>query len=66
MNSAQVVFFVITPWHLSAPHQISRRPAALLTRAAATAGTNVPDPTAHYSLLYGMDEGSEHTARQSG
>lgn len=44
LNSAQAVFFVITLWHLNAPHQISLRHAALLTRAAVTAGTNVPDP----------------------
>lgn len=44
LNSAQAVLFVITPWHLNAPHQISLRHAALLTRAAVTAGTNVPDP----------------------
>lgn len=44
LNSAQAVVFVITPWHLNAPHQISLRQAVLLTRAAVTAGTNVPDP----------------------
>lgn len=44
LNSAQAAVFVIAPWHLSAPHQISLRHAALLTRAAVTAGTNVPDP----------------------
>lgn len=44
LNSAQAVFFVITPWHLNGLHQISLRHAALLTGAAVMAGTNVPDP----------------------
>lgn len=44
LNSAQGVCFVIAPWHLSGPHQISLRHAALLTRAAVMAGTNVPHP----------------------
>lgn len=43
LNSAQAVVFVITPWHLNASHQISLRHAALLTRAAVTATTNVLD-----------------------
>lgn len=44
LNSAQAACFVIAPWHLSGPHQISPRHAALLTRAAVMAGTNVPHP----------------------
>lgn len=43
-NSAHAVFFVIIPWHLNAPHQISLWHAVPLTRAAVTAGTNVQDP----------------------
>lgn len=43
LNSAQAASFVITPWHLHAPHQISLRHVALLTRAAVMAGTNAPD-----------------------
>lgn len=66
LNFGQAVFFVITPWHLRAPHQMSLWHAALLTRAAVMAGTNVPEPLAHHSHLYWIDDGREHAARQSG
>lgn len=43
---APAVCFVIVPWHLNDPHQISLQHAALLTRAAVMAGTNVSHPLA--------------------
>lgn len=63
LNTAQADSLVIL-----APHCSSDQPAA---RSAVNQGSchgwdKCSRPTAHYSLLYWMDEGSEHTARQLG